>query len=61
MGPRRQEDGEELYPSTQGSIEVVDLENEGSILHQAPFTRTEEANRIVIFHNHLEHEGYTNA
>ena len=33
IGPRRQEDGAELYPSVQGLIEVFDVEEEGATLH----------------------------
>ena len=33
IGPRRQEDGAELYPSVQGLIEVFDVEEEGVTLH----------------------------
>ena len=39
IGPRREEDGAELHPSVQGSIEVVDAEEEGVVLHQAAFLR----------------------
>ena len=61
VGPRRQEDTDEVCPPIRGSIEVVDLDEEGVVLHEAPFDRTEEAGRLVIFHNHLQREGYAQA
>ena len=61
VGSGRQEDTDEVCPPIRGSIEVVDLDEEGVVLHEAPFVRTEEAGRLVIFHNYLQREAYTQA
>ena len=61
VGSDRQEDTDELNPPISGSIKVVDLDEEGLVLHEVPFARTEEAGRLNIFHNNLQLEGYRQA